>query len=70
MCGIPENGQALSVHHIDWIKENCEYNNLISTCRHCHPRHTSDENDKQWTRNFQRLFAEGLIPEVVQAGPG
>ena len=36
LCGKPQEDRALSVHHIDYDKENCNPNNLISLCRSCH----------------------------------
>jgi len=31
-----ENGKALDVHHVDYVKENLNLNNLISLCQICH----------------------------------
>jgi len=36
LCSEPQGDEALSVHHIDKIKENCNPDNLISLCRKCH----------------------------------
>lgn len=40
ICGCPqmELTQKLCIHHIDSIKDNCEFPNLISLCRVCHKR--------------------------------
>lgn len=44
ICGMTEEehlivlGKVLSVHHIDYNKENCEKNNLITTCNSCNIR--------------------------------
>jgi hypothetical protein len=48
------NGQKLDVHHIDYDKENCDSDNLISLCRSCH--RTADHN----LEYHQQLF-EGMI---------
>lgn len=37
-CSELENAQRLCVHHIDYDKDNLNPNNLLSLCRHCHPR--------------------------------
>ena len=34
VCGV--SGETLSVHHIDYIKENLDATNLISLCAKCH----------------------------------
>lgn len=40
-CGITENThikkfkEVLSIHHIDYNKQNCKENNLITTCKLC-----------------------------------
>ena len=53
-----EEEQDLQVHHIDYNKENCEKNNLISLCMACHIR--TNVNRKQW-----QIFFESLIKERV-----
>lgn len=39
-CGCPEieNSKKLSVHHIDYNKENCRPSNLISLCNKCNAK--------------------------------
>lgn len=37
LCGIEENGEKLSVHHIHYDKENCNPD-MISLCRSCHAK--------------------------------
>lgn len=44
-------GYSLMVHHIDYVKENCEDNNLISLCNQCHGR--TNYNRTYWTDFFQ-----------------
>ena len=36
MCTEPQGDEALSVHHIDYDKKNCNPTNLIALCRKCH----------------------------------
>ena len=49
-CGITEeehiiiNGQVLHVHHIDYNKENCSQDNLITTCQQCNLRANSNRD--------------------------
>jgi len=31
-CGVPENGRAHCVHHVDHNKKNCDQKNLITLC--------------------------------------
>jgi hypothetical protein len=44
-------GQVLHVHHIDYNKENCNENNLISLCGGCNTR--ANYNRSYWT-NFYK----------------
>lgn len=41
-CGLHENkirdGENLSIHHIDYDKNNCSTENLITTCRSCNSK--------------------------------
>jgi 5-methylcytosine-specific restriction endonuclease McrA len=47
VCGNP----GKTVHHIDYDKENCNPNNLITLCRSCHAK--TNCNRKQWTLYFK-----------------
>ena len=38
ICSCPQGDEALSVHHIDKNKQNCNPDNLITLCRSCHTR--------------------------------
>lgn len=53
-CSQLENGQMLSIHHIDYNKLNNNINNLVSLCRGCH----SSTNIKRnyWTKYFNSLL--------------
>ena len=44
-------GFVLDVHHIDYDKENCEENNLISLCKSCNIR--ANYNRKYWENYFK-----------------
>ena len=46
-----ENGRKLDVHHIDYIKENIDPQNLISLCRKCNPQ--VNGNRKFWIKFFK-----------------
>lgn len=63
-CGITEEehltvyGLVLSVHHINYNKQNCEETNLITLCRECNTR--VNFNRGYWTSYFQnkiKVFA-------------
>jgi 5-methylcytosine-specific restriction endonuclease McrA len=40
----------LAVHHIDYNKENCNKNNLITLCHNCHS--ITNGNRKHWTKFY------------------
>jgi hypothetical protein len=45
-CGLhQDNSQfVLDVHHIDYDKNNCNEDNLVTLCRVCHPRSNYDRD--------------------------
>jgi hypothetical protein len=43
-CSQLENDRALDVHHIDYNKQNCKQDNLISLCRRCHTKTNGNRN--------------------------
>ena len=45
-----ENKEKLSVHHIDYDKQNNNPNNLISLCRKCHTK--TSFSRKYWIKHF------------------
>lgn len=51
-CGLLEidNGQRLSIHHIDYVKKNCLPSNLISLCRICNK--IVNFNRSKWEKYF------------------
>jgi hypothetical protein len=46
--------RKLDVHHIDYNKENCNHNNLISLCRKCHT--VTNGNRDYWFAYFTYLM--------------
>ena len=52
-CGIPEAEclKRLSVHHIDYDKDNIKEDNLISLCTRCHSK--TNYNRKYWRELWQ-----------------
>ncbi len=57
LCGMTEEehitilGQVLHIHHIDYTRENCNPNNLITVCKQCHTR--TNFNRNYWTKYFK-----------------
>ena len=48
LCKEKQGDEALSVHHIDYDKRNCNSDNLISLCRTCHTK--TNTNRSEWQR--------------------
>ena len=69
LCGLIDEehiliyGYHLMVHHIDYIKDNCEENNLISLCNQCHGR--TNYNRAHWTAFFVVKLKEKCNEEVI-----
>ena len=59
-CGMTEEehiilySRVLEIHHIDYDKENCKENNLITTCKQCNIR--VNYNRDYWTKYFKNLM--------------
>ena len=53
-CNYTEKqlGYKLHIHHIDYDKNNCNENNLISLCRSCHTKTNYKRND--WTEYYKQ----------------
>ena len=47
-----ENKAKLSIHHIDYCKQNNNPNNLISLCRNCHLQ--TNYKRKDWINYFKQ----------------
>lgn len=60
ICGISQEEarkkfhKGLYIHHIDYDKENCDPNNLISLCNSCHSK-TSIKDRNRWINFFINL---------------
>ena len=52
LCGAPQEEftKALPVHHIDYNKENCNKDNLITLCQSCHRK--TNINRNYWKNLF------------------
>ncbi len=57
-CGMTEEehliilGEVLNVHHIDYNKQNCEENNLATTCKWCNVR--ANFNRSYWQQSYNK----------------
>ena len=49
-CFICGTEPAVHVHHIDYDKQNCNLDNLITLCIKCHPK--TNHNRKDWIKYF------------------
>ena len=60
MCDKPESAFPirLAVHHIDYIKEHNDPQNLIALCLKCHMR--TNGKRKHWQATFSALMAQRL----------
>ncbi|GAG86456.1 unnamed protein product, partial [marine sediment metagenome] len=58
LCAIPEveNLALLSIHHINYIKEDIDEKNLISLCRNCHGK--VQTNIGYWQGHFASIIAK------------
>lgn len=63
-CGCPEveNMEKLSIHHIDYNKDNCLPSNLISLCRSCNS--TVSVNRGHWKQYFREMLSRYRKIEV------
>ena len=52
ICGTPEMGKALDIHHIDYDKRNVNPENLVSLCHKCHGK--TNFNREQWQEYFNQ----------------
>lgn len=58
ICLKPENGQRLTVHHIDYDKDNIDLNNLIPLHKSCHGLTISPENRILWQEYFKGIMGD------------
>lgn len=54
LCGKPQDGVKLSIHHIDYNKKNNRGDNLISLCKACHS--TTNGDREYWPTYFYVLL--------------
>ncbi len=54
-----ENGRKLDVHHIDYNKQNCADDNLITLCNGCNSR--VNANRDYWTKFFQEKLELKMV---------
>lgn len=68
LCRLRENGQSLVVHHIDYVKENLDWNNLITLCNSCHSK--TNSNRKHWIKLFNdpptKAFSKAQLSSQLQ----
>lgn len=50
ICGELQNNEAFHVHHIDYNKQNCNPDNLITLCNSCHSK--TNHNRDYWIKNI------------------
>lgn len=58
LCGELQSDRALSIHHIDYDKKNCNPNNLITLCVGCNTKVNS--NRENWIKYFRALLTGPL----------
>ena len=56
-CGTPQNGEKLSVHHVNFNKKTCCDNSIplfVTLCRNCHMK--TNHNRPYWEQHFTSLI--------------
>jgi hypothetical protein len=64
ICGAKQEDRAFSIHHIDYDKNNCDPNNLITLCVSCHAK--TNCNRECWITFFRLFSYEGV--KVIDLG--
>lgn len=54
LCSNQQSSIAFHIHHIDYDKKNCNPNNLITLCIHCHIK--TNYNRLHWEQYFKRTM--------------
>ena len=54
ICQKPQEDVAHDVHHIDYNKNNCNPENLITLCKVCHSR--TNHNRHYWLKYFEKFW--------------
>lgn len=57
-CVFCNSKEKLEVHHIDYNKQNCKINNLLTLCKRCHTL-------THYTRDFWQDFIENLYTKYI-----
>jgi len=55
-CQLCQKEPATSCHHIDYNKENCNSDNLITLCKSCHSK--TNQKREYWQNYFKRRSNE------------
>lgn len=59
LCGLEQDNEELSIHHIHYDKNNC-YPDVVSLCRPCHMK--VNYNRSYWETHFEKHLSErGLL---------
>lgn len=54
LCNKPQGDIAHDVHHIDYDKNNCNPNNLITLCHSCHSK--TNSNREYWKKHLPKTM--------------
>ena len=57
LCGATQTEKAFPVHHIDYNREHCDPENLITLCDHCHCK--TNGSREFWTATLQAIMLAG-----------
>jgi len=63
VCKEPQGDTALSIHHIDYDKNNLSPDNLISLCGKCHG--ITNFNRDQWTIGFTIKTQRAAMSQTI-----
>lgn len=63
-CSELEETRKLSIHHIDYNKENCDPVNLISLCRSCNGK--VNNNREKWSKYFTKRIQKIMDSNHLQ----
>jgi len=58
ICKLCGKNDDICVHHINYIKQNCSFSNLVTLCRGCNGRVNRDRN--YWLSHFSELSPKSL----------
>ena len=56
LCQICLHGKGIDVHHIDYNKQNCNPENLITLCESCHGK--TNGNRIYWKNYFKKIQSQ------------